>query len=320
MPLKIEYIDATAGLTLYALLLNNSNGQAWNPTTLAFSSYTDGSIDNFDIGLSEDVNRAKYYTYTIPSGTISSNIYTVEIYQKIGGSPSKTNDILKAASPVFWNGSGLMDAVVVPRMNDAGFIGTPDVGASITIHLETYDKFGNLANADTTPSYGMYNGTSTVSPPGINSLTNYETGRYNLTFLLTSGYFTPGNLYQMNFSAYMGGTLVGTSRGLRINDITNINASLSGVFDVANQLGYVSGFIREGLSTSGYYTTLSLGAEDQFNGGIMRVYNGSLRGQARIIRDSAVTSGFLQVNKPFSAILSSGTSFLIFPIGGELQN
>jgi hypothetical protein len=63
-----------------------------------------------------------------------------------------------------------------------------------------------------------------------------------------------------------------------------------------------------------------MNVNNQYNGGIMRVKTGNLKAQSRIVFDSAVSNGFIQTNKPFSASLTSGTVFYIIGIGGELNN
>ena len=310
MSLLIEYYDSSAGLNLYAILMRNDSA-AYKPSTTSFVSYTDATITNFNLNLTEDVNRGKYYTYSITGVTIDSDVYTVEIYRRLGGSPNKSADILKAAGPLYWTGSGAIENIFSPRINDGAFIGSPTLGDILTFHFNTFDKFGNVKDTDESITCSIWDGASildSITP------THMSEGWYYVDIPIDSGVYTEGKTYQIELRSDLNCVAINSNRTFQIYN----SAAISSNIDVADQLAYASGFILTSTSTSGYTTTLSSSQNDHYNGSIMRVRTGTLRSEARIIRDYIGSTKFIQTNKGFTSPLTSGTEFLVYPIGGEL--
>jgi hypothetical protein len=311
MALVIEFFDATTGLNLYALLFDEA-GKAFNPSAEAFQTYLDANITNFNLNLTEGVNRKKYYSYTI-SPTLSAGAYTVEVYRRVGASPSKTNDIFKGIGTIFWNGSGMVDNIDPPHLEEGSEIGTITLDSTVGFYINAYDKFGNLANPEGNLDFAVYRQNTSLGVTGY--MSNLETGVFYSSFAANSGTFNFNDIYSIQIKGYIKGTRVGANLQFR----TSVLGSGVQAIDAAHQLGYSSGFILEANSASGYVTTLPGTVDDFYNGQVVRVLGtGSLRGQARIIRDYTGATRFVQTNMPFTSALPSGTPILIFPIGGEL--
>jgi hypothetical protein len=94
--------QTTAGKTLYAVIVN-SVGQIYNGTTFVTIAGADWA--NYDYALTEAT--AGLYFATMP--TVTADLYTIAVYQRIGGAPATTDTLLDTQT-LDWNGAGAVVA------------------------------------------------------------------------------------------------------------------------------------------------------------------------------------------------------------------
>lgn len=309
MSYTLEYFD-TPGLTLYAILFN-SDSEGYKPATQNFDTYTDSNIDNFDIVLTETVNRSGRYTATINS--LSKGKYLYEIYQQQGGTPNKDDDFLKGVSNLFWNGSQELNSLALGRIEGVGFAGSYRLNNSGYVYIVSYDQFGQKSDMDNDPKYKvLYNSTSL----GVSgSFNNLETGLYYAIIPMTSGVYNYNDDYNLFITGYIDGGSVHLIKPFDIISPDSFTLSLN----VPTELGYATGIITSASSHTIMTTDLTQGNNDFFNGQILRFKTGNNASQARIISDYTGSSKTITTNKGFTNVPASGDQFMIFPIGGELN-
>lgn len=102
--LLVETNPVDSGAVYYVIFFN-ANGQAWNPTTPAFETYTT-TRDNFDVPMSE-IGVTGVYEVTFPS--LVSGVYSWSAYRQAGGSPSHANDTREMIGSGAWDGSRIYE-------------------------------------------------------------------------------------------------------------------------------------------------------------------------------------------------------------------
>lgn len=134
---EIQIVSAT-GLTLYALVFNQS-AQIWNTSSLAFESWTDGSIAHYIISMSEK-GTSGVYAGNFPA--LSAAIYGVVIKQQAGGSPA-ANDSFLGSGDILWKGSAVFDLnadLVLANLSKIASNSTPVTNLANDYNGTGYDK------------------------------------------------------------------------------------------------------------------------------------------------------------------------------------
>lgn len=316
----LEYNDIT-GLTIYALLFNDAGANALLSNASATSGYTDAAISSFKIALAEVASNSGYYTVDINGSPVIDSVvndWRVDIYQQVGGSPSKNSDILKSTSLLVWNGSDDIGYKQPHRIEYPNFLGTYRANHTGYMHIvllsdygiPTNEEFGNI-------NYEIRNSRNTLISTGFLPY-NSTDKRYQNTFSV-SGFVddqymlkTSGTLDEFNFN---------TISHFVVNTGTITISNAPTTSDILMSLGYATGSVNDASATSGsFVTTLVSSTNDQYNGQIIRFIEGTLLGQPRIISDYVGSSKTLTVNHNFTSAPSNGSKFVVFPIGGELGN
>lgn len=309
MSLNIQYFD-TSGYNIYALIFNTS-GQIYNNTSRGFDTYTDSSIDTWDLPLSENGSRRGQYTVST-TGIATIAKYDVEIYRRIGGSPSKTADVLKTVGQIFWNGEVPLDSTQPPVLKASTYITQAQAGETIAFSAKIFNGFGNPQSADRHVGYIIYREGVALNITGVMAQTS--SGFYYGTQALTSTGYLTGKTYQISMSSVLAGTQVGDLAQF------SIAAPIIAETDVLNQLGYATGTVQLSLNETNFLTNLASSTNDFYNGQVLRfTSSGSLYGQARIISDYVGATKTVTLNKGYSVTPSLGDAFLIYSIGGELN-
>lgn len=306
MALEIEFFDLRS-LSLYALFFNESD-EAFKQSTSGFASYTDSSVGDFDVPLPEEANRVGRYatsvTGTIPKGTIQ-----VEIYEQSGGSPDKAVDTLRGVDEIYWNGLHLVDHIGVSNFEKPSHIGTTDLDEVLYFFLSSFDEFNLPTDTDTSPSFQVFaNSTGMADVSGL--MVNVEAGLYSASFTVTSGTFNFSDFYSVKIEGVIEGNSLQTHKTFDIASpvtVDDINV------DVLGQLGYISGVVQAGSSTTVITTNLTSSVDNFHNGSVARI-----DGQARIVLDYNGSSKAITVNKAYTFTPASGAEIIIYPIGGEL--
>lgn len=317
MAFDIEYIDSVTGLSTYALIFNIS-GQAYSTVTEIFASYNDSSIGNFDIPLTHSSSRAGLYTGSIVGVGLASfnqGKYLLEIYQQVGGSPSKSADILKAVGETLWNGSQEVSNSMTPKMENT-FLGSQIESEDISWMVNVYNDFGKLQNAASGINYTVYEEGAATAITGF--MSNISAGLYYGTFSSATGIFENNKMYEITLNGYLNGITLNTINTFVIKPSGSVTNPT--IPDVRSELAYSSGFILTVQNASGFTTNLPSSVDDFYNGAIVRIAAvGSLYGQARIAFDYVGSTKQMITHKPFSTSPSSGQLILVFPLGGELN-
>lgn len=309
--LTVKYFDkATANF--YALIFNSGN-LAFNPNTYSFGSYSDSIVGSYAIGLVLDSNRNNFYSSGVPvtSGFVKDD-YLVEIWQRTGSSPDKTNDYQKGVGTMSWDGNQENYDVGVPRLSEPSFIGQRTVTATgdlISFYVESFNEFGSLADTSNRPEYRFYKDGAALSPDITGSMTKINTGFYSTSRVLSSGTLIAPNNYEININGSINGLSLSTTKTLSMVSPMVVNPP-----DTLTILGYSSGYVTgSSPNASSFITTLPFTDNDYFNGAVARI-----RGQARIIYDCIGSTKRIYLNKSLTFTPSSGDYIILYPIGGEL--
>ena len=311
--LTVQYFDRAESSNFYALIFNSGN-LAFNTNTSDFSSYTDATISNFNIGLILNSNRNNYYSSGIGNtANFAKGKYLLEVWQRVGSTPNKSNDYLKGISTLSWDGIQENSNVGVPRLSEPSFIGQRTVTATgdlINFYVESFDNFGSLSDVYNFPTYKFYKNGAALSPDITGVMTKINTGFYNTSRILSSGTLTAPNNYEININATMNGVNLSTTKTLTMVSPIVVNPP-----DILTSLQYSSGFIKDNTPVaSSFITNLNSNVDNYHNGSIFRI-----NGQGRIIYDYDGSTKRISLNKALSVTPVSGDYFIIYPIGGELQ-
>ena len=79
------YTTWPEGATLYAIIRRLSDGAVYSAADLAFETWSDGNIGNYDIPLNDQ--DGNHYSTDFPTG-IAAGQYKVDIFLQAGGSPA----------------------------------------------------------------------------------------------------------------------------------------------------------------------------------------------------------------------------------------
>lgn len=89
------------GATLYAIIRRHSDAKVWSVAAGAFATWADGSIDDYDIALTD--RSGDVYQGDWPS-TMAAARCRVVYYRRGGGTPA-TTDLLLNTADVYWDGT-----------------------------------------------------------------------------------------------------------------------------------------------------------------------------------------------------------------------
>lgn len=308
MSLNIQYFDGT-GYNIYGLIFNSS-GQVYNNTTRNFDTYSDSSIDTWDLPFTENSSRRGQYVVST-TGITRIAKYDIEVYRRMGGSPNKTADILKTVDQIFWNGEVPLDSTQPPVLKAATYVAQAQQGETIAFSAKVFNGFGNPQSADRSVGYTVYREGISLNITGV--MTQTSSGFYYGTQALTSTGYLTGKTYQISINSVLAGTQIGDLAQF------SIAAPVIADVDVLGQLGYATGTVQSALpppTASDFITNLPSSTNDFYNGQALR-FKGT--GQARIISDYVGSTRRVYLNKPFSSTPTVGAEFLIFSLGGELN-
>jgi len=104
MAKEILIPTATAGQTLYALVINTS-GQFWRPASSAFETFSAGNYANYATAASlTEFGSIMVYYGDFPTGITSAGTYFVVVKVQAGGSPASSDSVV-GAYPFNWTGA-----------------------------------------------------------------------------------------------------------------------------------------------------------------------------------------------------------------------
>lgn len=316
---QVEY-DDVRNLTLYAMIFDPS-GKAYNPTLGLFGIYSDASITSYSCSLTESfVLRKGYYTFST-TGITFPEVFTVEIWQKVGGSPDRSVDYLKGVGSQSFNGVGqTVPNPIPPRLLMGNFVGNPPPSGNMEMVVQFYGPMGVLRSMDPTGlSYTIStNGSGTIVDSGrMAELTN---GIYLAQWNVTGSIYTLNEEYVVKVTGYFKQELFQAVASFvpQSYGSTSVGGSSQ---DILAALAYASGEVGGGVilglpTASGFNTRMTYNSSNFFNGGFLRFSSGVLYGQTRIIASD--TTGYLTFSRPFTSTPTTGMPFLIYSHGGEL--
>lgn len=302
MSLEISHFDAN-NFDIYALLFNNNN-ECFSIVTSGFESYNDISITGFAINLPENTGRLGWYNTTINEFQgFDRGDYYISIYRQIGADPNKSDDKLRASSIFYWNGNTVVDNIDSNQMSEI-YAGTAYLSHDMNFMIRFKDKFNFNTNNDNNINYAVYDNGSLTSVTGV--MSNIATGLYVGSFNISTGIFNDNHQYTLYVSTNIG------------NEEQSVLYNFSVEELAIDALAYVEGRVLVG-AVSGIISNLSSTSNNHFNGGIIRMKTGNLRGHARIIYSYTGSNKFIRFNNNMISAPASGDYFVIYPIGGELN-
>jgi hypothetical protein len=317
MSLFLRYNDVY-GLNIYTLIFNSFT-TALNNNSSGFLTYSDNLINQFIFNIPELVNNSGMYATGINQTALNSgSILDLFIYQRTGASPSKASDILKGVMTVNWNGSRDAFFTHPPQLLGGSDLGTFNVGAAIRYNVEAMNIFGTRGPTDDNlVTWSMFGSSGTIITTGYIAGIIAENSGYLYTSNITTSGLSAGN-YRIENSGRVNEEVVRTNFYFIASTGFVVNANVTA--DILGPLGYGTGYINDPSATAlQFTTTLPSTSNGFYNGQILRPTSGPLVGVGRIVSDYIGSTKTVLLNKALSSIPSSGTSIVIFPLGGELN-
>lgn len=314
MDTTLEYYDI-AGQNIYCMIFSSGNLGLTN-TTGQFAVYTDAAATGFAHTMTADGNRTNRYTFNLNTyiSALTEGVYEIAVFSRTGSTPNISNDNIKMVDQMYWS-SGLVDEVVTPNLTTTDFVGNIPFGNTFAWLAEVENQFGSYSTVDNNLDYIIKENATTTIATG--SMTLLEPGIYYATRTVTPSVFENTKSYQIIMDAHINNIPV---KAATCFTVSSGQICPTGYPDILNLLGYVTGSITTSVTTSGFNTNLTNTTNDLFNGGILRITSGTNKGHARIISDYVGLTKRVSLNKPMKFLPSSGTTFVIYPIGGELNN
>lgn len=236
----------------------------------------------------------------------------VEIYRQSGyveGGESYGNDYFLGSATINYDGQNDSGDTKTPKLdNSPGFMGSLTIPQLGYLHTRMINEFGVVDRSDYDMiGYNVYNGSGQIITTGyLNLIGNGFGAYYNKP--IVSSLFEEGS-YLVQISGKRNGSIV---FGYQTFDVKMPSINM-----IAN-LGYVTGWVVDLAGTSGSFkTSLQSNINNHYNGQVIRFTSGSLMGQPRIISSYVGSNKTVTLNKNLESTPSSGTPFVIFPIGGE---
>lgn len=96
----------TTGANLYALIRDRDGKVADVAVDQAFETFADASLGDYDLAGAEQGTASQCYAFTFPAW-IAAGTYTVHVYERAGGSPAVTDDLVGQGS-IEWDGSEIV--------------------------------------------------------------------------------------------------------------------------------------------------------------------------------------------------------------------
>ncbi len=314
--LNLKYSDVPS-LNLYSLLFKE-NGTAW--ASGSFTTFSSGNLlaGNHPINMFE--SRSGYYEANVSGSAIDINaLLRVEVYQRIAASAVYGNDLLKATADIVWNKQRDLGSLQVPKIESKPFIGNFILGERLPINNYVRDSFGKYGSGVVLLGFSILNNAEspitngTIAPRGLDDACIYNTG-----VTLSSASYSSGTYLLRTSGYYYDG--LGPSILLQNESTFSIYVPTSiPSVDVAAQLGCASGKVNDSsATTTTFVTTLPSTLDNTYNGQVLRFTEGYLIGQGRIILDYVGATKAVTLNKPFVTDPVNNTSFIVYPLGGEL--
>ena len=107
-------IYTDSGLVTYALIRRGSDMFIWDVGDAAFEiqgSWNDTRLGECDVVLTEGAQANGWYMGDFPA-TIAAGLYHLQIFRRMGGSPSVANDIFLGGYDMWWDGQAEVDALI----------------------------------------------------------------------------------------------------------------------------------------------------------------------------------------------------------------
>lgn len=239
----------------------------------------------------------------------------VEIYRQSGYQEQGEQygyDYFLGAGTVNYDGNNEAGPLQPSKLdNSPGFIGSLTIPQIGYIQTRLINEFGVPGHPDyQMMGYTVYNGSGQIITTGYLSSMGNGTSAWGAYYqrLIQSSLFEIGS-YLVQMSGKRNGT---PTYGYQTFDVKMPSV------DMITALGYVTGFAIDLSPTSGSFrTSLQSNINNHYNGQVIRFTSGSLMGQPRIISAYVGSNKTVTLNKNLESAPSSGTPFVIFPIGGE---
>lgn len=310
---------AATGITVYAQILNEANGQIWNTAGAAFENYATANVGDYDVALTEQGTASGYYVGDMVAAAAGS--YTAVQRQRVGGSPAESDPVL-GTQHLDWNGT-----TIIPRLgpvtagrpaavNAAGQIGIDwaNVGNPGNATLLSGTTVGTVLNLASGNVVSVYSGQLSGQPLTLLSGRSYPASGVYATVppeslsgvVAASGLFTHASLNSgqsvLVYSGQLSGQLVTAASGVFATASLN-----SGQFALPYS-GQLSGQLV--TAASGVFATAALSS-----GQSVLVYSGQLSGHAVDL----LSGRSYPASGVFAAVPPSSLSGVVPASGGHVQ-
>lgn len=142
---ELEIVYPTAGATIYVTIRRHSDAKVFNTSTAAYETWSDGSIANYDVALTD--KGGDLYQGNMPAGVTADRL-RITWYLQAGGTPAITDQIL-ASLDLTYDGAALASASTVTLSSNA-LVSLEQVKRQLRLTSSTYDThLTELINAVT---------------------------------------------------------------------------------------------------------------------------------------------------------------------------
>lgn len=311
MALDLNYYDVT-GLSIYALVFRTTSEAL--EVGGGFTSYTDASLDDYDYPFSEVVGNSGTYSVTINESDLNlPGELQVQIWQRVGATPNKANDLLKNSASVFWNGIRALPGRIPPKLEGGGYLGTFDVPERISFNINAITDLGaRYTTDDGRVNYRILNSEHSTIATGFVTATADGSGYFYRPSFTTSGYAV--GQYRCETSGHIAHEIIRTTA--YFNVATGIAVTAVADFNqVWAKLGVATGYVNDPSPTTTVFTTT---LQSGNYAGQAFVLPDQYPGQGRIISSFESSNGQVTLNKGLTGLPSSGQLIIVLPIAGEL--
>lgn len=108
----IQLLTAPTG-TPYALVRNSVN-QIWDDSGNSLVAYVTANLGLYDLPMTEQGTASRYFIVSFPTDTeLIPGVYTIQIFDRLGGSPAETDTFLGLLDDFQWDGGLEIDPNIV---------------------------------------------------------------------------------------------------------------------------------------------------------------------------------------------------------------
>lgn len=193
--------------TPYALVRNSIN-QIWDDSGNSLVAYVTANLGLYDLPMIEQGTASKYYAVSFPvNNNLLPGVYTIQIFDRLGGAPAETDTFLGVLDDFQWDGGLEVDPNII-QMELAFNVDNPNTQDEYSVIFKINGFELASAQITGTPSLRVGERDDTDLIATLNMTQVSTTARWKHDEVTPSERVTLGEAYYVTISA----TLFGIAR------------------------------------------------------------------------------------------------------------